>query len=206
MRSPLGLAAGWVAAQGEDVVDPRGGDLIEDLPQPADRLADARQVRHRLDAEVPLDRRRDLDSAVSRRAAGAVGDGHIRRLILAEVIQSALQLGLALLGLGREELEGEDRPALLEDLVDTHRARLRAKPRAPCIFWRDDLEPDGQSLLPADRVLDVQRRILPVGTRDRGEQRQSSTGAEPAPLLERTLELACAGAARVVDALPLRHA
>src|SRR5207248_9049178 len=114
MRSPLGLAAGWVAAQGEDVVDPRGGDLIEDLPQPADRLADARQVRHRLGAEVPLDRRRDLDSAVSRRAAGAVGDGHIRRRILAEVIQIARQLALARPVLGPAAPEGADRPVLLE--------------------------------------------------------------------------------------------
>ena len=55
VRRPLGLAARRVAAQGEHVLDAGGLDLLEDLAEPLARLADARQVRHRLDAEVLLD-------------------------------------------------------------------------------------------------------------------------------------------------------
>ena len=47
---------------------PAARDLVEDLAQPVDRLADAGQVRHRLEAEVLLDPLRDLDRALARRA------------------------------------------------------------------------------------------------------------------------------------------
>ena len=52
VRLPRGLAARRVAAQGEHVLDAGGLDLLEELHEPLARLADARQVRHRLDAEV----------------------------------------------------------------------------------------------------------------------------------------------------------
>ena len=68
-------------------VSPRGGsprrastfsspaalDARRGSPRVARRLSDAAQVRHRLDPELALDRARDLDRALPRRPAGAVG-------------------------------------------------------------------------------------------------------------------------------------
>ena len=51
----LGLPPGRVAAQGEDVVDPRRLEPVEDLDQALGRLADAAQVRHRLQPVLALD-------------------------------------------------------------------------------------------------------------------------------------------------------
>ena len=63
-----------VAAQGEDVLDPGRLDPVQRRRQPLGGLADAAEVGHRLEAELVLQRRGDLDRAVAGRAAGAVGD------------------------------------------------------------------------------------------------------------------------------------
>jgi hypothetical protein len=76
----LGLAPRRVASQGEDVVDFNRLEPVEDLDQARGGLADAAQVGHRLQAVFPLDSGDDLDRAVPRRPAGAVGDGDVRRL------------------------------------------------------------------------------------------------------------------------------
>ena len=81
----------------------------------------------------------------------------------------------ALVGLRREELEREDGPALLEDLVDSHAGRLRR---------RDDVEVDGQPLLAAELVLDVHRVVLAVGAEQAEEDAGPADPAELALLLE----------------------
>ena len=63
-----------VAAQGEDVLDPGRGDPVERLREALPGLADAAQVRHRLEADLVLERLGDLDRALAGGAAGAVGD------------------------------------------------------------------------------------------------------------------------------------
>src|SRR5437588_536331 len=73
-------------------------------------------------------------------------------------------------------------------LVDTHGARLRARPRLPCIWRLNDVEPDRHALLPADRVLNVHRVVLPVGAGDREEDREPAPEAEPALLGQRAAE------------------
>ena len=121
MRTPLGLALRRIAAQREDVVDAGVADLVEDVAQLLLRGADARQVSHGLEPVLVLERLDDLDGAVARRPAGAVGDRHVGRLERAQLAQGVLQVVLAVLGLGWEELEGEDRlGARGDDLVDAH--------------------------------------------------------------------------------------
>ena len=116
----LGLAAGRVAPQGEDVVDPGRLEPVEDLDQALGRLADAAQVRHRLQAVLALDPGGDLDRAVAGRPAGPVGDRDERR---PERLQGldGLEQGLhALRRARREELERENGPVGGEELVDAH--------------------------------------------------------------------------------------
>src|SRR5262249_11537820 len=95
-------------------------------------LADAAQVGHRLDAEPLLDPLRDLDRPLAGGPARAVGHGHVLGLVLLELAQCVLEVLLALVGLGREELEREHWSLLFEDLIDAHsRERLerRSAPR-----------------------------------------------------------------------------
>ena len=93
----VALAARRVAAQREDVLDPRRLDLVERRRQPLGRLADAAEVGHRLVAELVLQPPRDLHRAVAGRAAGAVGDGDEVGL---QVAQLARRLEQGLLSLG----------------------------------------------------------------------------------------------------------
>ena len=88
---------------------PAARDLVEDLAQALDRLADAGQVRHRLEAEVLLDPLRDLDRALARGAGRAVGDRDVVGAVLLQLGERLLEVALALVGLRREELEREAR-------------------------------------------------------------------------------------------------
>ena len=97
---------------------PGAANAVERRAELLDGRADAGEVRHRLDAEVLLDPLDDLDRAVARRAARAVGDRDERRRVLSELRERRAQVLLALLGLRREELEREARVRVLEDLVD----------------------------------------------------------------------------------------
>src|SRR5580693_2672978 len=121
---PLELPGGGVAAQREHVVDPGGAHLVERRAQLADGGADAREVRHRLQSVVLLDALDDLDRLRARGAAGAVGDRYERRLERAQLGERGIQVALALLGLGGEELERERRLAAREQLIDPHRKSL----------------------------------------------------------------------------------
>ena len=120
MGNPLGLAPRRVTAQGEHVVDTRVADLAEDLDQALGRLADAGEVSHRLDLEVLLDPLRDLDRALASRAGGAVSHGDVVRVVGPEHFERVLQHAAAVVGLRREELEGEAGLAGRDDLVDAH--------------------------------------------------------------------------------------
>ena len=125
---PLGLAARRVAAQGEHVLDARGLDAPRGSRRAAPR---PRRRRERWAiASMPrslLDPLRDLDGAVARGAAGAVGHGdEVGRVVLQD-LERALERPLALVGLRREELEREDGTAVAEDAVDAH-GRRRLEP------------------------------------------------------------------------------
>ena len=118
---PLGLSPRRVAPQREHVLDPRRGDSVEHRLHLADRGPDAGQVRHCLHAELLLDPLGQLHRALTRRAAGAVGDRHEVGRELAQIREGLAQVALALLALGREELEGEARTVSgLEEFIDAH--------------------------------------------------------------------------------------
>ena len=122
MRPPLGLAPRRVATQRQHVLDPGVGEAVEDHAQLVAGRADAAQMRHRLDAELLLDPFGELERQAARRAGRSVRHRHEIGLELAQRPERLAQVALALVGLGREELEREDR--LLgrgEDLIDPHR-------------------------------------------------------------------------------------
>jgi hypothetical protein len=78
-------------------------------------------VRHRLDPVVALDALDDVDRPVAGRAAGAVGHRREVGLERGELVERGVEIALPVLGLGREELEREDRLVLgREDVVDSH--------------------------------------------------------------------------------------
>jgi len=89
-------------------------------------LADAAQVGHRLQAQIALQRPRDLGRAVAGRAAGAVGDRDEVGLQLAQRARRRVELLGRLLRLRREELDREDRPLGIQYVVDSHAGRVTA--------------------------------------------------------------------------------
>src|ERR671915_786271 len=197
VRAPLGLAARRVAAQGQHVLDARGLDLLEDLDEALAGLADAGEVRHRLDAEVLLDPPGQLDGAAAGGAAGAVGHRHVVRRVVTQHLQRALERLLALVRLGREELEGEDRTALYEELGYAHGANLNT-----IVSRLVDVEASGVRGAAAELVLDVDLIVLPVVAPQPQEDRGPAAQAEPL-LLERPAEAELAVDDLVVRALLL---
>jgi hypothetical protein len=65
------------------------------------------QVGHGAHALFALDARDQIEGAVARRAARAVGDGHEVRGKIFQIVDGARQVGRPSLGLGRKELERE---------------------------------------------------------------------------------------------------
>src|ERR687892_1727751 len=105
-------------------------------------------MRHRLDAEVLLDPAGQLDGAAAGGAAGAVCHRHEVGRVVSQHLERALERALALVGLGREELEGEDGAPLFEELGYLHGGTLTrlcqgcsiSRPvawavRAPSWYW-----------------------------------------------------------------------
>jgi hypothetical protein len=86
-------------------------------------VADAGEVRHRLDAQLVLDALHDVDRECAGPAARAVGDRHVGGLEVAQRLDCLEQVLLALRGPGREELERKARLLRLDDLVDAHVAK-----------------------------------------------------------------------------------
>ena len=110
-----------IAAERQHVVDPRVTQAVEDALQVVDGRVDAGQVRHRLDVELTADPRHELDRSGSHRAPCAVRHRDECRLQLAQMRDRLEELAHAVVGLRREELEGEDRlAATFKDGVETH--------------------------------------------------------------------------------------
>src|SRR5437764_6798742 len=125
MGLPFGLAARRITTQREHVLYPGRADLVEDRDELLAGAPDAAEVCHRLDSQVALEPPGHLQRAVARRATGAVGHRDEVRLERAERFERGAEIPLPVVGLRREELEGEDRLfSGGEDLVDTHGARL----------------------------------------------------------------------------------
>jgi len=101
------LTEGRIAAQRKNVLDPRGQQVVDDLCQLLAGVADARQVRHRLDARGLLDLRDQFERAVPRAPSGSVGDRDKPRLQRGKLSQRLHEIGGTLIRLGREELEGK---------------------------------------------------------------------------------------------------
>ena len=122
VRAPLGLALRRVAPQREHVVDARGAHVVEDLAELLARRPDAAEVGHRLDAVLALDLAHDVERAIARGSASAVGHRGEVGLQAREVVEGTLEVLLPGLRLGGEELEREDGFAVAtgEDVVDTH--------------------------------------------------------------------------------------
>ena len=122
--SPFGCgfqsaSARRIAAQRQHVLDAGRRDLVEDLAQAVDESPTG-QVRHRLHTQVLLDPFRHLDRALARGAGGPVGDRDVVGVVLLQLAQRSLEGPLALVGLGREELEREAWRRRGENLVDSH--------------------------------------------------------------------------------------
>ena len=102
---PVLLSRRRVAAQRQHVVDARELHLIERLAQLPYGRSDAGEMRHCLEPELVLDALDDLDRFLAARAAGAVCDGHERRLQRPQLAQRRVQVLLAGGRLRRKELE-----------------------------------------------------------------------------------------------------
>ena len=110
-----------VPAQRQQVADPGVGVLAHDRAQLADLGRDAGEVPHRHQRGLLRDPARDAHGPPARRPAGAVRHRHERRAQRLELAQRVEQQLLALIGLGREELEGERPAAGGEQLGDGRR-------------------------------------------------------------------------------------
>ena len=134
--APLGLATGWIAPQRQHVLDPGLGDRVEDLVELLPRGADARQMGHGLDAQIPLDPPGDLHGSLAGRASGSVRDRREIGFERLERLQRGPEVPLAVVGLGREELEREDwLVGRGEDLVDAHGPGNVARLTRVCQGW-----------------------------------------------------------------------
>jgi hypothetical protein len=100
-------------------------------------------VRHRLDAEVVLDPLGQLDGGVPGAAARAIGHRYEVGVVVLKLTERQPQRSLTLLGLGREELEREDRAPVLEDLGNAHPRQARTLTRV-CQGWCEAAASPGQ--------------------------------------------------------------
>ena len=103
---------------------PAARDPVERLREALPGLADAAQVRHRLQADLRLERLGDLDRALAGGAAGAVGDRGKVKLQVGEGAGGGEELLGRLGRLRREELDREGRLGRGDDLVDAHPGRV----------------------------------------------------------------------------------
>src|SRR5918993_1516247 len=142
-------------------------------------------MRHRLDAEVALDRLRDLDGAVARGAAGAVRDRDVVRLVVLQDLERAPERGLPLVRLWREELKRKDRPLPLEQVGDAHGTNLNMN--VSRFRWRNDVEAGGDRIATAHAVMDVNGVVLSVIAPEAEEDRGPLALAEPL-LLQRPVK------------------
>src|SRR5262245_50506054 len=98
-----------IAAQCQHVLDPERANAIEHAAGIGPRRVHARQVRHRRQVVFALDAVHDRERLVARAATGAVRDRTEVRTQPAKRRNGLLdERALALVGLGREELEGND--------------------------------------------------------------------------------------------------
>lgn len=105
--SEFACAAGWVTAEGEDIMDSARAGVVEDGGDLVAGGIDTGQMRHRGEAEIFLDTIDDAEGFVAGCAAGAVGDGAEVRVDGHQGGQSFFEKStLAVVGLGRKELEG----------------------------------------------------------------------------------------------------
>src|SRR5262249_23544367 len=81
------LADGRISSKRKDVLDSRLEQSIDDLVELVSRVANAGEVRHRLDAGRLLDLGHQLERPVARASAGAVGDRDESGLQPSEVLE-----------------------------------------------------------------------------------------------------------------------
>lgn len=122
----FGQVGGSVAAQGKDVFDAVGGEILEDAVDVLQGLADAGEMGHGFEMELFLDLERHLQRPGAGAAAGAVGARGEGGAQLVEAGERVEQIGHRLVGLGRKELERDRWPRGLEDVGDFHGAVCRA--------------------------------------------------------------------------------
>ncbi len=117
------FAARWIAAQREHVLDAEVAEPIEGFDDVGLGDADAREVRHRLDARIAFDAVDQIHRQSSRAAAGAPGDRDVRRRVRRELFHRAKELLDARFVLRREELERVSGGFASELVDDLHRSR-----------------------------------------------------------------------------------
>ena len=122
---PVGLrVARRVATQGKDIAYAGRRVLPDDVPELGDRVVDGGEVADRQQRGVGRDLLGHAHRRVAGRAAGAVGHGDEAGRKRLELTDRLPELTLALLGLRREELEGE-RPVSVGEQVANRRCTRR---------------------------------------------------------------------------------
>ena len=108
MRMPVRFRpSGRISAQGKDRVDAGIRVLADDASDFVSARAHAGQVSHGKEGGLLGDLLRDAHGAIAGRAAGAVGDRDEARTQRLQVSDGLPQSCLSLIGLRREQLEGE---------------------------------------------------------------------------------------------------
>ena len=123
-RRRIARRRGSIASQRQHVVDPGKRQFIEHVSQRHLVVTYAGQVRHRLDANLVLDLRRQLGRRSLRRTAGPICHRHKRRLQFFEIAQSIEQSGKTRRRPGRKKLKRKARRGLLKSLGDAHGLRV----------------------------------------------------------------------------------
>ena len=106
----IAAVGGGVAPEGEDVADARRGVLVEQRPDVGPGVADAGEVRHGRERPLGVHAHDDVAGVLLGGAQGAVRDRRERGLQGRQVAEGGMEPALGVLGLRREELEGERGP------------------------------------------------------------------------------------------------
>ena len=116
----VGLVAGWVPAEGEDVAYSSGGVAFKNRGDFGLRVADTSEVRNRIERRGGFEPQHEFVGEFASGAARSVGDADKVGLDFFEIPNRSVELILRLGRLWREKLEGDGRLAGLEDVVDVH--------------------------------------------------------------------------------------
>src|SRR5207248_6890787 len=116
-----------IATQRQHIADAAIPEIVEDAPDFVGGVSDAGEMRHRADLLFALDALDELDGLLARAPARPVRHRNIARLDRVQLGDGLVKLSEAGVGLGREILKRNSRPAGTQDLVDAHGSECTAE-------------------------------------------------------------------------------